>query len=157
MAEPLITIQLRPPARDLRGRFTKATANIRAGQRNMMRGLGQKGVAAGKEEAPRGKTGKLRESIRFRTTESGSNVQLRVTAGVPYAGYVLKGTRPHMIEGHPLLAFQWHGDLVIVRHVHHPGTAPNPFFERAWGKLAPEALAELHRLALNVKVDLETG
>lgn len=157
MAEPLITIQLRPPARDLRGRFAKASRNITVRQREMMRSLGRKGVAEAQTEAPKGKTRKLAGSIRFRTTEGSGRVNLRITAGVPYAGYVLKGTRPHTIEGHPLLAFQWHGDLVIVRHVHHPGTAPNPFFERAWAKLAPEALTELHRLALNVKVDLETA
>ena len=39
-----------------------------------------------------------------------------------YASYTDEGTPPHPIVGNPLLAFVWHGQLVIVHSVNHPGT-----------------------------------
>src|SRR5678815_3312762 len=50
----------------------------------------------------------------------------RFTARLGYtaehASFTDEGTPPHLIEGNPLLAFEWEGQLVIVRSVMHPGT-----------------------------------
>ncbi len=45
MAELLLEITLRPPARDMQGRFTKASANVKLHQRDMLRELMRKGEA----------------------------------------------------------------------------------------------------------------
>lgn len=39
-----------------------------------------------------------------------------------HASFTDEGTEPHPIIGNPLLAFRWHGQLVIVHSVNHPGT-----------------------------------
>lgn len=51
--------------------------------------------------------------------------------GFPYPVVVEKGSRPHPIEGNPLLAFNWpaKGVFMIVHSVQHPGTSPKPFVE----------------------------
>lgn len=51
----------------------------------------------------------------------------------PYAYYVLKGTRPHIIDIYPVnaQALFWPGADHPVKHVqvHHPGTEGNPFMD----------------------------
>lgn len=82
------------------------------------------------------RTGALEASITANQTSSGEGTSLQFTAGVPYAIFVLEGTRPHLIvprDPNGVLAFiAESGDLVFTRHVNHPGTQPNPFPERAW-------------------------
>lgn len=41
------------------------------------------------------------------------------------------GTRPHVIQGRPMLRFQVNGTTFFRRMVHHPGTAPRPFVDEA--------------------------
>ena len=50
-----------------------------------------------------------------------------------YYGFVANGTRPHRIEGNPFLSFMWKGVRVSFRYVNHPGTAPRPFMQHAYG------------------------
>lgn len=75
--------------------------------------------------------GRLRDSIKSEHVLSAANVVLTFTASVPYAGFVLGGTAPHDItfkKPQPLLfSVGWR----TVNVVHHPGTRPNPFPERA--------------------------
>jgi hypothetical protein len=59
-----------------------------------------------------------------------------VQALSPYAIYVLEGTKPHWIEGNNYL--WWKGARHPVTHVFHPGTKPNPFFDRAIKKTIPK-------------------
>ncbi|OEC87887.1 MULTISPECIES: hypothetical protein [Methanobacterium] len=47
--------------------------------------------------------------------------------GFPYPIVIEQGSRPHIIEGNPLLAFNWNGAFVITHSVQHPGTSPKPF------------------------------
>lgn len=56
-----------------------------------------------------------------------------VTSNAPYTLFVIKGTRPHVITGNPLLAFFWPklGRGVVFRSVQHPGTKANNFLGRA--------------------------
>ena len=79
--------------------------------------------------APR-KTGKLSSTI---VKEVGSG-EASIGILAPYALYVVKGTRPHIIKpaNASVLAFEAaSGKLVFTRLVHHPGTKPNPFMQQA--------------------------
>lgn len=51
--------------------------------------------------------------------------------GFPYPVVVENGSNPHVIEGNPLLAFDWpkEGVFVITHSVQHPGTSPKPFVQ----------------------------
>ena len=76
------------------------------------------------------KTGKLAGSIVKEVGDGEASIQ----ALVPYAVYVVKGTAPHEIRpvNASCLAFEAPGGgLVFNGLVHHPGTKPNPFMERA--------------------------
>lgn len=80
------------------------------------------------------KTGRLRNSIRVQQSHelSGRFVSgYEVTADTPYATFVHEGTRPHVIQGNPLLVFQIGSTTVFTRRVHHPGTRGQPFLLRA--------------------------
>jgi hypothetical protein len=53
---------------------------------------------------------------------------------VPYARYVLAGTKPHVIEARNARVLRWTdagGNPFFARRVHHPGTRPDPFPQRA--------------------------
>lgn len=57
-----------------------------------------------------------------------------ISVNAPYAWYVVKGTAPHEIRpvNASCLAFEAvGGGMVFTQLVHHPGTRPNPFMERA--------------------------
>lgn len=75
------------------------------------------------------KTGNLRSN--WIITKQGNNYI--VENDTSYARYVVEGTRPHDIfpRNSSVLAFQWHGNMVFAKRVHHPGTSPNPFVEDA--------------------------
>jgi hypothetical protein len=76
------------------------------------------------------KSGKLARSIKVtRGRRPGWNVEARA----PYALYHHNGTRPHQIEGDPLLVFFWDktGETMFLPSVDHPGTKPNPFLINA--------------------------
>lgn len=47
----------------------------------------------------------------------------------PYDVYMEEGTRPHGIDGHPLL--YWEGAMHPVPHVNHPGTEAYKYMEEA--------------------------
>ena len=63
------------------------------------------------------------------TTEVLSDLERWIGPTVAHAAFVVKGTRPHMIEGNPFL--YWKGAKHPVRRVHHPGTKPNDYISRA--------------------------
>jgi hypothetical protein len=92
-----------------------------------------------KTEAPR-KTGRLRDSILVRT-EAGEQ---RFYA-LPYARFVIGGTRPHLILPRTKRALFWRGARHPVRQVRHPGTASNDFPALAVGRSTPA----LHGLLLD--------
>lgn len=75
------------------------------------------------------KTGRLRKSL---FAESHGTV-IRVGTRMPYAKYVVNGTRPHMIS--PMrgkaLRFFIRGQVVFSKGVRHPGTRPNRFLQKA--------------------------
>ena len=79
--------------------------------------------------APR-KRGNLASTIVKEVSDSKASI----TALAPYAMYVVKGTRPHIIRpvNGSVLAFEGSGGkIAFTRLVHHPGTKPNPFMQNA--------------------------
>lgn len=79
-------------------------------------------------------TGRLRASIRSRTSRSFTlRPRLEVFTDVQYAVYVHDGTRAHIIRPRNarVLRFTVGGQVVYARVVHHPGTRPRPFLDRA--------------------------
>lgn len=88
-------------------------------------------------EAPAGKgpnSGRLRRSLRYERRTTGSTVTLKFGSGVPYAPYVVSGTRRHFIRPVAARALRWvgpDGKPVFSRLVDHPGTRANDFPRRA--------------------------
>lgn len=100
------------------------------------------------EEAPI-KAGQLQQSVvKIRTGKFSFNVY----PTAPHAIYVEKGTRPHRIEGKPVLS--WFdpktGMRIFARYVKHPGTKPNPFVSRARKRLKQVALPMLRERLLDL-------
>lgn len=84
-------------------------------------------------------TGRLRASIRLeRRRTLLLRTQWTVGSDVYYAPFVNDGTRPHIIRPRraSVLRFQVGGQTVYARVVHHPGTKPNPFLDRALADVA---------------------
>lgn len=92
-----------------------------------------------REEAPVGKgptAGNLRNQIRVEQSRDVSgkySTGYDVVSNADYSVFVHEGTRPHKIEGKPLLGFMWPkiGQFVVFHSVNHPGTKPNRFMARA--------------------------
>lgn len=109
-----------------------------------------------RQAAPVGKgpgAGRLKDSIRSERAAGAASVVLTFTANVPYAGFVLEGTGPHDIRPRNTQALHWTGPSgpMFARLVHHPGTRPNPFPERAIRPLEPAIQAAL-RLAISAQL-----
>lgn len=80
------------------------------------------------------KSGNLESRIVKRVVEiEGLPAVIVGVESVPYALWHHEGTRPHRIQGKPLLVFYWPkaGKVVYLRHVDHPGTKPNRFLVNA--------------------------
>jgi HK97 gp10 family phage protein len=80
-------------------------------------------------------TGKLKQSIRVGMSRGklGPLARVRVggakrLGGVNYARYVTRGTRPHIITAKDGGALRLNNRF--VEFVFHPGSKPNPFFQR---------------------------
>ena len=96
-------------------------------------------------EAPVGQgdgAGRLRDSIGAPEIKAGGGrVSMTWTSDAPYAGFVIEGTAPHPIYPKNVRALHW--DDVFALHVNHPGTAANPFPQRAIDHLLPEMTSSL--------------
>lgn len=80
------------------------------------------------------KGGRLKNSIRYERETSADSVSAVFTANVPYAGYVIGGTGPHVIAASAARFLRYEGSegqAVFSRSVNHPGAKANPFNERA--------------------------
>jgi hypothetical protein len=92
-----------------------------------------------------GMPGKLKDSIHWRPAGS---YGAEIVVGVPYAQYVLGGTRPHMIEPRNSTVLHWvaGNEDHFAPSVSHPGNRANKFPERAlrpWGPLFAHRMKEL--------------
>ncbi len=90
-----------------------------------------------KREAPSNKRmtgGNLKQSVRSSMLGIASG---KVEVGVDYGIFVEKGTRPHLItaKNKKVLASRSNSGFTIFgKTVNHPGTKPNPFFQRGIDK-----------------------
>ena len=105
-------------------------------------------VTALRLAAPRD-TGKLADHIwARRETSLGVNakVDLIATTDVPYAKFVLYGTKAHQIVPRLKGVLRWYdqmGDAVFATVVNHPGTKPNRFPRKVWVGMREPILNEL--------------
>ena len=79
-------------------------------------------------------TGRLRASGKIQYSGLFSfRPKATIIFDVDYAAAVNDGTRPHEIRPRnaQALRFRIGGRVVYARVVHHPGTRPNPFLDRA--------------------------
>lgn len=94
-------------------------------------------------------SGRMADRIRAERRTSlafGAAVDLKATTDVPYAPYVLNGTRPHWIFPRNAKALHWvnqSGDDVFATAVHHPGNKANDFPRRVWVGLREAVMLEM--------------
>ena len=78
-------------------------------------------------------TGDLYSSITSRYTVTPERVVIDFEADIPYAQYVIEGTRPHVIRAtnRRSLSFYWPkvGGQAFFKSVNHPGNSANPFWQ----------------------------
>lgn len=87
----------------------------------------------------------LVDTLETTITSEGEQWAGEIAFTADHASFVDEGTSPHVIEGNPLLAFEWEGQTVIVHSVQHPGTQANPFFSEGvtddtWAEALEQAL-----------------
>lgn len=95
------------------------------------------------DEAPV-RTGRLRTSIKDQVITVSGGVSLQFHSDVPYVPFVISGTQPHDIYPVNAKALAWHdqsGAQHFAAMVHHPGTKPNPFPQRALEKTRAAIIA----------------
>jgi len=113
--------------------------------KRVLKKAGEVGVQIMKEEAPRGITGRLRESIRYRITDK----RVEIFPDIDYAKFVIRGIRSSPGRYVPYLGTAWAGGLELGKRLvrpskrnpvigMHPGTVPNPFVDRAARRMRPE-------------------
>lgn len=95
--------------------------------------------------------GMLRKSIRGGHAISAASAVITYVA-VDYVRFVIDGTVAHDIRPRNKRALFWEGAEHPVGLVHHPGTKPNDFVERALAPLEPEVKAAMKR-AIAVLLD----
>lgn len=88
------------------------------------------------------KVGELRESIKMDSSSGGvgKGIEMVFTTDVPYAKYVIKGTKgPYPITPVNALMLHWNrgGEDVYRSQVSHPGIHANDFPKRAVDKVQP--------------------
>lgn len=85
------------------------------------------------KQAPK-KTERLAKSIRYRRHVLADGLKVEWTANVPYAEFVIKGTKAHEIRpkaARALHIMDSHGAMGFAAFAHHPGSKPNDFPKRA--------------------------
>jgi hypothetical protein len=88
------------------------------------------------QNAPRGRTGQLWQNHHIEFRGSGTRRSLVAVNTMPYAPYVVYGTRPHdILPRHPAEALYWPGAPHPVAIVHHPGTKPNTYMDTSTEQL----------------------
>lgn len=77
--------------------------------------------------------GSMGLGISYRIEGRGRDLSATITSSHPATAYVVNGTRPHLIR--PMraqaLRFTTGGRVVFATLVHHPGTKPNDFLNKA--------------------------
>lgn len=111
---------------------------IRGASRRELENAGRQVLNRAKVLAPVD-TGRLRASGRteFRRLWT-LRPEVRIIFDTDYASFVNDGTRPHVIRPRTAQALRFvvGGRVVFARVVHHPGTRPRPFLDRALREVA---------------------
>jgi hypothetical protein len=111
-------------------------------------------------QSPKGKgqgSGRLSRSFRYERRIRATGLQVTIFNTAPYYGYVVRGTKPHIIEpggNYPLRFFWqkaggvvsswgWHG--AQYGYVEHPGTKAQPIAKKAWRRVRPVVLEEFKK------------
>ncbi|MFF2612378.1 hypothetical protein [Kitasatospora sp. NPDC058046] len=100
-------------------------------------GLAERGLRRRTERtaaiAERMAPGRMGDFISWKITEGPRGLQGVIVCDHPATRYVIEGTRPHIIRPRraKALRFEVGGRTVFAKVVHHPGTKPNPFLQRA--------------------------
>lgn len=139
-----------PTFRDLAGRFTRATAELLEGRREMMRGLARRFVEYAEEEAPGGKGHTVANQIGYETFVNGDALGFKTKLG-PIAKWHVSGTGRYGPRGQDIvpvsaraLHFFVNGKEVFAKRVR--GIRPNKFMGRAYRRWLPGARPELAKL-----------
>lgn len=148
--KPFFDIQLLGH-RDVLGRFQRATAEVSRARRDEMRGLGRRVVQALQNEAPV-RTGRLKRGLRFKTYDSGSRLELRITSEAPYTEIVIRGRGPVYAKHAKALRFEPGppGSGFIFRKWVGPAK-PNPFHRRAFTQLGDEPGRTAGRISARIE------
>lgn len=105
-------------------------------------------------------TGASRDSIHV-TTSLGRGRGARLSVyGKDTLQYVIKGTPPHVIHasaGKTLSFVDSSGTLRFTREVHHPGSQPNNFVDRAWDVMGPKLSRAIRERGLRMWRDFARG
>ena len=90
-------------------------------------------------------TGRFAASLYSRTSHSIFDTEIEIHSDdtKPRAIWLRDGTSPHMIFGHPTLAFPQNGVTIFRANVHHPGTHPDDWGNRVLDIVGPHRLAAL--------------
>lgn len=83
------------------------------------------------------RTGRLAKSIKWTRGFSPRGITFTSGSSLPYAGFMEKGTRPHIIRPKKpggVLRFYWPkvGATVTLRSVHHPGTPAYSYLRKGY-------------------------
>lgn len=95
------------------------------------------------------KPGALRRSIAPRIETAAGTASVVIYSTVPYALFVVGGTKPHPIQPRNarMLHFWTAGGEFFRPYVNHPGTKPNPFAAQAIEPLTPYLIDRFARAA----------
>ena len=152
--------------RDTQGRMAKRSDQLADGRRELVRTEGRQMVAALRREAPK-KTGAFAKGIRYLTRDQGYIASLTIYSSGEHAfllPLIVGGTRAHEIptggaaaqqaKGYPL-SFWWAKGprgpgMYHFWSVMHPGTAENPFIDRAMQERYPVMKSNLQKMVAAV-------
>lgn len=155
MADRFVSFEivLRPPFRDIRGRFAKAERGLLRDRREGMREEGRRFVLIAQEEAPK-RTGRFAAGIRYRTFIDGETLGFTATTPQPLGRWILEGTGIYGPRGTVIrpvraqfLRFVIGGQVFYRRFVR--GMRANKFIGRAYRRWLPGAREYLLRTARN--------
>ena len=165
-----LTLTIKPPFRDIKGRFAKAEKGLLDDRREMVRTLGRRYVGLAKQEAPK-RTGRFASKLIYRTFQRGNVLGFNAYSPEPLGTFIRRGTSPHIIAARSAgaLYFYWPkvgmftvvpkaggfkthvagGKLWIGKgFVNHPGTKENDYQVRAYDQWKPEARPALRQISL---------
>lgn len=147
---------------EIRRRFDQAPGIVRSELEAGTRDATDATRDAIRAETPT-RTGALRGSIVSRFSAVGS-ASFRgevavLNPGARYGRFVNEGTRAHLIRPRyrEALRFVSGGRTVFARSVRHPGTRPNPFWERGIARARPRVVRIMAARLGNVRRRLERG